>query len=315
MKNYGLLKFRNVDVDNFTTKTGMNIRKKINPILRKVFKLATKSEIIVDNYPDLDKNKPYIFISIHSFVEDATANLATIDRNAYLLFGTSDQLEVNKDMYVGWANGFIYVDRKNKQSRNDALLKMEKVLENGNSVLIYAEGGFNNTENLLCQRLFSSPYILSTVSKAEVVPVAPFHEFGTDKIYMNIGDPIKLYEFDDKNAALDHLRDVLSTMAYNNIEKHSKLVSRKDLGKNHRLDFMEERRQEYLNTKWTKDVWDEELVQYFNKEEREYNDLQKSYDKLKLTKENANIVAPILKKRKEEKKYDFKEYMHRNWNR
>ena len=218
MKNYGIMKFQYANVENFTSDFGMNVRKKINPILRKVLKLATKGEIIVTNYPKLNDDEPYIFVSTHSFVEEAIANLSTIDRNAYMLFGTTDQLEVNKEMYFAWLNGFIYVDRRNQKNRNEAVLKMERVLKNGNSVLIFAEGGFNNTENLLCQKLFASPYVLAKATKAKVVPIVPFREFGSDKIYLTIGDPMDLSMYDDKKEALRALRDTLATYMYNSID-------------------------------------------------------------------------------------------------
>lgn len=314
MKNYGIIGFQNATIDNFTSDIGMEIRKKINPFLRKVLKVVTKGELIIDNYPKLEDDVPYIFVSTHNFVEDTIANLSTIDRNAYLLFGTTDQLEVNPEMYAAWLNGFIYVDREDSQNRKDALLKMQRVLENGNSVLIFAEGGFNNTENLLCQKLFASPYILSKVTKAKVVPIAPFNEFGSDKIYMNVGEPMDLSKYDNQKEALLDLRDSLATLLYESIEKHSTPIVRSELSKDPRLDYMEQRRQEYLKTKWTKDVWDEELTRYFDAEDREYNSVQESMDNIKVTSENAHIMAPILVKRLEDKKYDFKKYMHENWN-
>lgn len=313
MKNYGIMRFQNANVENFTSDFGMEFRKKINPFLRKILKFATKGELIIDNYPDLNDKEPYIFVSLHNFVEDTIANLATIDRDAYLLFGTTDQLEVNKEMYFAWLNGFIYVDRYNNEKRKEAILKMERVLENGNSVLIFPEGGFNNTENLLCQKLFSSPYILSKSTNAKVVPIAPFYEFGSDKIYMNVGNPIDLSVYDDKKEALRDLRDTLATLMYNNIEKHSTPIVRSELGNEYRLNYMEQRRLEYLKTKWTKDVWDEELTRYFDQEEREYNQVQESIDNIVITKENARVLAPVLVKRLEDKKYDFKKYMHENW--
>ena len=314
MKNYGLIRYLKSDVDNFTSEFGMNVRKKINFILRNILKLATKGEIIVENYPNLNDGEAYIFVSLHNFVEDIIANLATIDRNAYVLLGTTDQIENNKQMYAAWANGFIYVDRQSKESRTDSLLKMERVLKNGNSVLIYPEGGFNNTENLLCQKLFASPYILSSRTGCKVVPIAPFYEFGSDKIYINVGDPIDLASYDDKKTALLDLRDQLSTLLFELIKKYSTPVSRDELGYNPRLDFMEQRRQEYLKTKWTKDVWDEELTRYLDADDKEFIDVLNSLDRIKITKENANILGPILVKKYESKMYDFKGYMHDNWN-
>lgn len=215
-------------------------------------------------------------------------------------------------MYAAWLNGFIYVDRENSQNRKDSLVKMERVLKNGNSVLIFPEGGFNNTENLFCQKLFASPYILAQRTGVNVVPIAPFYEFGDDKIYMNVGNPINLAKYENKKEALLDLRDVLSTLLYESIEKHSTPLIRKELGDNPRLDFMEQRRLEYLKTKWTKDVWEEELTRYLDLDEREYNAVQESMDNINVTKENANIMGPVLVKRNEAKKYDFKDYMHKS---
>ena len=313
MKNYGIMHFKDATVDNFTSNIGMNIRKKLNKPLSKLLKLATKGEIIIDNYPKLEKNEAYIFVSVHRFTEDTIANLATIDRNAYLLFGTTEQLMNNKSMYAAWANGFIYVDRENKENRSDALLKMERVLKNGNSVLIFPEGGFNNTENLLCQKLFASPYILAKRTGKEVIPIAPFYEFGSDKIYMNVGEPMNLAKYEDKKEALLDLRDTLSTLLYESIEKHSTPIVRNELGPDPRSDFMEERRQEYMKNKWGSDVWEEELTRYFDKDEREYNAMFEELDNANLTNMGKVALAPLLIKRREQKKYDFKDYMHKNW--
>lgn len=343
MKNYGIIKFKDADVNKFTSDIGMDIRKIINKPMNKTlnvalkgklmkygfqnqldknssfgvsdfFKLVCDSGIKVMNYPNLEEGKPYIFVSLHNFVDDSMANLATIDRNAYMLFGTSDQLEVNKDMYFAWANGFIYVDREDDKNRKDAVSKMQRLLEYGNSVLIFPEGGLNNTENLFCQKLFSSPYYLSKLTGAEVVPIAPLYEYGSDKVYMNVGDPIDLSTFDDKREANAHLRDVLSSLLYENLLANSEILVRSELGEDPRMDFMEQRRKEYIKTKWTKDVWDEELTRYFDKDDKEMISVMESMDNIEITSKNAHIMAPILVRRREDKKYDFKDYMHKNWN-
>lgn len=343
MKNYGIIRFKDADIDNFTSDTGMDIRKKMNKPVSKTLKAITKLKLIkyglenqkeenkpfkigdffkiisesgikVMNYPNLEKDKPYIFVSLHNFVDDSIANLSTLDHNAYLLFGTSDQLEVNKDMYAAWVNGFVYVDRENEKSRKDAILKMERLLDNGNSVLIFAEGGLNNTENLFCQKLFSSPYYLSKSTGAEVVPVAPLYEYGSDKIYMNVGDPIDLSVYDTKEEANVYLRDVLSSLLYENLRENSEVLIRSELGDDPRMDFMEQRRKEYMKTKWTKDVFDEELTRYFDKEDKEMISVMESMDDVEITSKNAKIMTPVLVRRMEDKRYDFKKYMHENWN-
>lgn len=314
MKNYKLVDLLDANVDNFTSDRGIRIRQKIAKPLKKVLKVATPEKIVVDRYPKLEENQPYIFVSTHGFSNDIIACLATIDRSAYLLMGSTDQIENNKLMYAGWLNGFIYVDRTDAVSRKDAVPKMERVIKNGSSVLLFPEGGHNNTENSLCNKLFAGPYILAQRTGAKVVPMAPFYEFGSDTVYMNVGDPIDLASYDDKKEALSDLRDTLATMVYDNIEKHATPYVRPDTYEDIHLAFMEQRRQEYLKNPWTRDVWDEELTRYLDKDDREYNSVLESVDKIETNASNARILGPVLVKRMEQKKYDFKDYMHKNWN-
>lgn len=313
MKNYGLLRFKTATVENFTSDFGIRARRLFNPILRPILKMATKGNIHIDRYPDLPKGKPYIFVAAHNFCEDAIATLATIDRNVYVLFGTTDQLEYNPQVYAAWLNGFIYVDRTDKEHRKTAVIKMKRILNAGTSVLIFAEGGFNNTENLLCHRLFASPYILARDTGAQVVPVAPFYEFGSKDIYMSVGDPIDLAQYEDKNEALDILRDVIATLVFENFENHASHFNRDELGSDSHLGFMERRRLEYLKNKWHRDIWEEELTIYRTPAEREHQAVAESMDKIIITKHNAAIMAPILVHRVEEKKYNFLAYMKANW--
>ncbi len=313
MKNIGLEKVKTATAMSFTTDFGINIRKKINKPLRMVLRTATKREIIVECYGNLEKDKPYIFASTHSFDEDIIAALATIDRSTYVLIGTTDQIDCNPTMYAAWINGMIYVDRLDPVSRKESLLKMIRVLVSGSSVLLFPEGGWNNTENLTVQKLFSGPYKLSKSTKREVVPISTFNEPGSNKIYIRVGNPIDLSNMDKKDANT-YLRDELATKMYNQIELYSTPIKRAELTSDAREKFMEERKNEYLRTNWTKDVWDEELTVYRDKDVTSPEEVRSSIDKVNLTAKNAGILAPVLVKRMEDKKYNFKDYMHKNWN-
>ena len=312
-KNYKLVDLLDADVETFTSDKGIVRRRKIAKVLKKVLKIATPEKIIVDRYPELNPDEPYIFVSTHGFSNDIIACLASIERSAYLLMGSTNQVEYNRLMYAAWLNGFIYVNRTDEKSRKQAIPKMERILKSGSSVLVFPEGGHNNTENNLVNKLFASPYILASRTGCKVVPIAPFYEFGSDKIYMNFGDPIDLAKYEDKKEALQDLRDIFATMVYENIEKHSTPYVRPE-GRDIHMDFMEQRRQEYLKNPWTRDVWEEELTRYLDAEERESVSVMESMDQINIDKDNASIMGPILVKRQEQKKYDFKEYMHRNWN-
>lgn len=313
MINYFLLKYKTTDAHEFTSDVGIRLRRIINLCLRTVFRLATKGNVIVDKYPKLNKNEPYIFVPTHAFCEDTIATLSLIDRSAYVLFGTTDQLEHNPLVNAAWLSGLIYINRLDQEHRRSALLKMERILNSGSSVMVFAEGGLNNTENLLLQKLFASPYILAKSTGCKVVPIAPFYEFGAENIYMNAGESIDLSQYDNQHEALTVLRDAMATLVWENIENHASRLTRRDMGNDPRADFMEERRLEYRKNKWTRDVWDEELTRYLDQGDREYIAVQESMDNIIVTSENARIVVPYLIHRNEEMKYDFKQYMHKNW--
>ena len=48
----------------------------------------------------------------------------------------------------------IYVNRRDAERRKDAIEKMKRIFRAGSSVLLFLEGGYNNTENQLIQPLF-----------------------------------------------------------------------------------------------------------------------------------------------------------------
>ena len=312
MKNIGLIKLEKANVNNFTSSLGIKIRRIINKPNRFILKLATHGKITIESYPKLDKNKPYIFAATHSFVEEISTTLATIDRSAYTLCGTTDQFEHNPKMYMNWLTGVIYVDRYDNESRESSIPKMERVLREGSSILLFPEGGLNNSENLLIQKLFAGPYKLSKKTNIEVVPISTFNEYGSKFIYSSVGEPLELYKY-DKEEALRILRDSMATLKYIQIEKHASRVIRQDLPENARELFMEERKNEYLKTLWTHDVWDEELTVYKDKNNPTPQEVRETFDNVNINSKNAGIIGPILVKRLEDQKYDLKSYMHKNW--
>ena len=68
-------------------------------------------------------------------------------------------------VFLGWLNGGIYVNRLDKNSRKDSIKKMSRVLQAGNSIMIYPEGVFNNSKNQLCLKLYSGVYNISQINE------------------------------------------------------------------------------------------------------------------------------------------------------
>lgn len=190
---------------------------------------------------------------------------------------------------------------------------MERILKNGNSVLFYPEGSWNNTENLLVQPLFAGPWLLAQRTNCEVVPIALFHEYLEKDIYVRMGEPLNLAQM-GKHKALEILRDSMATMLYEMMEKHCKIQKRTEMGMNPRNDYMEERKKEYLRTKWVHPCWDEEITIYRDNNLPPQPDKVREFvDKVQVNAGNAAVLAPFLVQREEDKKYDFVQYMKENW--
>lgn len=307
MFNTGLERFENKDVNTFTSDIGLYVRREINFIWRNLIRLFVGRKMYIEQYPKLEKDKPYIFVGNHSFDEDIISILSTIDRNAYLLNGTTHQMEHNPLFYAVWANGMVYLNRLDKQSRSDAIPKMERVLRAGNSVFIFAEGGYNNTENQLIQPLFASPYILSEKLGVEVVPIISFCKEETKEIFVRAGEPMKLGEW-EKAEALARLRDAMATIVWDIMEEHGGRLVRKELHKPREL-FLEERKNVYACQKWYADVWDEELTYYPGHGVTTPQQAREYVDKVEITAENAWVLAETLVRREEDGWYDLKRYL------
>lgn len=282
-------------------------RKIIRVPLKGILKVATKGKLVIDNNTKdiLEENKPYIFVSTHYHSEDIITNLRALDRPTYALIGTTYQLEHNFQMYGAWLNGLVYVDRKDKESRAESLKVMKWLLEQGISVLIYIEGGWNNTENLLVQQIFSGAYKLSKEAKTEVVPMSNFLEPETNTIHISFSSPLKSYSY-TKEEANSEIRDTLATLMFEQIKKYSVPIKRAELSKDYHEKFLEERRQEYYkyNTKWPTEyeeyykAIDEELTVYRPKDIVRPEDI--------INSQNEHIFKWLYN---EEEQKDFRTYM------
>lgn len=309
-----LKRLQNKNVNNFTSNFGLKLRKIMHkPIsmgFKIILKLVYKQNVIIDKKGKLSKKKNYVFAANHSFYFDGSSIIATIDKNVYSLFGGTEQLYVEIRTFFIWLNGLIYVDRFDKKSRRDSVIKMNKVLKKGNSILIFPEGRWNDSENLLCQKLFAGPYTLSVENKIEVVPVSVYNNKNNN--YVSYGSPLKLYEY-DKDKALQILRDTLATMYYEQIEKHSTPFKRNEIKGDIHFNYMDERMYEYSKAKFPSNYcWDDELFMYKD-DDINIEDVWKNINKVKININNIDKFIGILNELKLIKKYNFTNYMNKNY--
>lgn len=110
------------------------------------------------------------------------------------------------------------------------------------------------------------------------------------------------------------MRNTMATMIYELMEKHATPLKRAELGATPRLDYIDERMREYLCTKWTRDDWAMEITIYRDKKlPPPPEQVRASFDYVNITARNAAILAPIVARREEDKKYCLVSYMQQNW--
>lgn len=316
MKNIFLTRLEKSDINNFTSNFGIKFRrithKPLSLIFKIILKYIYKKNVIVTSEVKLEKNKSYVFASNHSFFFDGAAIVASNDRNCYALFGATEQLYFDFHTFFIWISGLIYVNRFDKQSRKDSVEKMNRILKSGNSILIFPEGRWNDSENLLCQKLFAGPYNLSLMNNIEVVPVSVYNETFGKNIYVSYGKPLKLYEF-DKDKGIEILRDNLATLFYDQIEKYGGKFDRSNVHGDIHYNYMDERMYEYSKAKWRSDYcWDDELFIY-KSGDVDLEDVWKDIEKVKFNKDNVDKFDDILVELDRVSRYSFKNYMNDNY--
>lgn len=302
-------------VENFTSNFGLKFRrfnhKFYSATMRLMHKKVFKYDLVVERKTKLPKNKSYIFAASHYFYFDILSINGTVDRNCYMLSGGLRTLP-KTTVFLGWLNGGIYVNRLDKNSRKDSIKKMGRVLKAGNSILIYPEGVFNNSKNQLCLKLYSGVYNISLQNEVEVVPISLYKDDDKKIVYVSYGKPIKLYEY-DKDRGLQILRDNIATLLYEQIEKYSTVLDRTKINGDIHLDYMSKRLKEYLGEGWTETpVWESELAEYKGND-IDLEDVWKNIDKVNINVKNAQIFGDILVELEKRKKYDFKNYVTKNY--
>jgi 1-acyl-sn-glycerol-3-phosphate acyltransferase len=310
-KNFYLPSLLRRDVNNFTSNIGIRFRRLINRPLIFLMKKFGGVKVSVKSYPVLERKKPYIFAATHSFSNDVQATIVSLDRNAYLLTNTTQQILYNRLIYALWLNGFIYIDVFDSKSRKESIMKMERILNSGTSVLIFPEGSWNITENKLVTHLFPGVHTLAVATGCEVVPIASYGAFGSTEAHVKVGEPIKLHAM-EREPALELLRDQLATMVYELWEEAAPRVSRSELPEDPRFEWMKKQREEVLTMYWAYDAWDEEY-NYFRPPYVTEAEVWDFVHNIEITPSNARFFLPIRNTLEQEKKYDYISFLKRTW--
>ncbi len=196
------------------SQTGITLRRIMNPVVRKVLPLSTKTELKIIRREKMP-NAPVIFAATHGFQEDIVDTLLIADRLAYILIGSLSQIFYSMDGIVAWIAGMILVDRMDQESRKAAKEKMIRVLKMGVSIIIFPEGTWNKSPNQMVSGLFPGVYDVAMATGAPIVPVATHREGKYVYGILDKGFDITKYE---RQQGISFLRDRMATLRWELME-------------------------------------------------------------------------------------------------
>ena len=337
-RNLFINKLNTRDVNHFTTDIGLFLRRKSNGAFRKLcnvftnttiirnetseyvsneeyynnlkaeriplssYPLSTKknaNNIIVERYPKLEEGESYIFVGSHVCPEDIETMLNVIDRNAYLILGSVENLNYNPEVYLSWLNGMIVFNVLDMKERRELILKMERVLHT-QSILIFPEGSHNYDLNKLIKPLYDGLVNLALKTGKKIVPVVLVKDYENNVAYLDVGNPIDVRGLDlniqdyypgkeesEKyriKSMSSYVRDQMATAVYHMMERHLAPIKKSEYEdlEQHFIQFYVTDTFNKLN--WKHDVFDAEYLTKKTKEEQEYEEVVRSLGNLKLKK-------------------------------
>ena len=246
----------------------ISVRKKIHIIIDKIGPLFLNNKQVIENKNSLKgysseeqsiinlPSEPVIFASNHGFKDDVLATVLAAKRHAYILFGSVPQFYNTFDGITAYANGVIMGNRKLKASRNSTVLKSEKLLKKGTTdLIIFPEGVWNKTPNLLMIDLWPGIYRIAISTHSKIVPICHYLDEDNCIIHTVIDDPISVEGMSEQEG-LSYIRDTISSWYYLMMEKYGKSTHEEIL---HGSSFNDRWEEELVKRVSTADRYDSEI--------------------------------------------------------
>lgn len=249
---------RKIDYENNEPVKGIEIRKKTQKILRQFLKLEQiPSKYSIETLSDerTKSDKPKVYVVTHVARYDIEASIEAIKENAHILWGDVGELYRSPEILLLKALGIVPVDveipdeasdeelKSIKEDRHISLETVIKILKQNGNVLIFSEGAWNTTDNIVVTKLFTGAVEAAIRGEADIVPVAVDKD-KNNRYYVKIGRNIDTssMKLEDKKEESEKVRSILAGLKYD-IWEHIEKVE----GPTRRSEMPDNAKEEYLN--------------------------------------------------------------------
>ena len=224
------------------TKGSLTICPVINPIIRKILECFCGYEIIVEGAEKIDG-----LVGIYAHTHQSNAdhiNLIASNPNHTILLNSSVLSILYK--LVLCINGVIYVDKFDKESKNNAKTEMIRLLLQGTSITMFPESAWNCSPNKLHLPLYIGMVDIAKKAQVPIIPVVQEYIYDESKfdgkerirkVIISYGEPIYVSEDDKLLEKLDEYSESISTMRWNLIERKG-MYERKQISNSSYINFL-----------------------------------------------------------------------------
>ena len=162
--------------------------------------------------------RPIIFCVNHTCFQDTPIICKSIGRQAYILAGKQSLYPIDELFFK--FNGSIFVDRKDKTDMALSKETMEEYLLRGQNLIVFPEGTWNLSDSLLMLEMKWGIIEIAQNTRAQIIPVSLDYDSEDMKCHIKFGEPIFAEKFKTKKEAIEHLRDTMSTLRWEQIERY-----------------------------------------------------------------------------------------------
>lgn len=298
------LQKRKYEYENRMLLKGINWRDKLHPILLSLIRLdrkyINKQEFTIINDKRQKTDKPVIYAITHVGMYDYQIVSEAIRDHQYPFAGDPETMYRSTDGLVLNLNGVVLCDTNSKEDRHIATEKSKELLRNNENLLIYPEGIWNLSSNLLSLPLFPGIINMSLETGCDIVPVA-VEQYGSE-FYVNIGENFKLDNItvnDEENLKnyinqqKQKLREQLATLKWE-IFEFVPSEKRENLGtyEEEYEKFINNRLNEWVNPKTKEPYYNKSILKERTFREKNIDmaeDVYSYFENMEINKNNAFV--------------------------
>lgn len=127
----------------------------------------------------IDPNRPYIVISNHTSIMDIMLTVILMPNHPLCFVGKKELVKIPIFGTI-YKRVCVMVDRNSPRSRADVYRRCAEKMEEGNSVVLYPEGGVSDDTSIILDTFKDGAFILSTKHK---FPIAVFTYVGLKEMF------------------------------------------------------------------------------------------------------------------------------------